>query len=27
MIDNNMNDVKMQLQMHKVIWDAETRGV
>ncbi len=27
MIENNMNDVKMQLQMHKVIWDAETRGV
>jgi 7-carboxy-7-deazaguanine synthase len=27
MIENNMNDVKMQLQMHKVIWDAEMRGV
>mgnify|MGYP003368168684 FL=1 len=27
MIENNMNDVKLQLQMHKIIWDLETRGV
>ena len=27
MIENNMNDVKLQLQMHKIIWDPETRGV
>ena len=27
MIENNMNDVKLQLQMHKIIWDSETRGV
>ena len=27
MKDNRMNDVNMQLQMHKIIWDSEMRGV
>lgn len=27
MIENNMNDVKLQLQLHKFIWDPEMRGV
>ncbi len=27
MIDNNMNGVNMQLQMHKFIWNPEQRGV
>lgn len=27
MIENNMNDVKLQLQLHKYIWDPEMRGV
>ncbi len=27
MIDNCMNDVKLQLQMHKYIWDKDKRGV
>lgn len=27
MIENNMNDVKLQLQLHKFIWSPETRGV
>jgi 7-carboxy-7-deazaguanine synthase len=27
MIENNMNDVNLQLQMHKVIWDPQARGV
>ena len=25
--DNKLNDVRMQLQMHKFIWDPEERGV
>lgn len=27
MKSNNMNDVTLQLQIHKVIWDSEMRGV
>ena len=27
MKDNRLNDVIMQLQMHKIIWDSEMRGV
>ena len=27
MKSNRMNDVTMQLQMHKIIWDSEMRGV
>ncbi|MCD8333337.1 MAG: putative 7-carboxy-7-deazaguanine synthase QueE [Clostridiales bacterium] len=27
MKDNEMNDVTMQLQIHKIIWDSEMRGV
>lgn len=27
MIDNKMNKVNLQLQMHKIIWDPEKRGV
>ena len=27
MIDNNMNKVKLQLQMHKYIWDPNRKGV
>jgi len=27
MIKNNMNDVRLQIQLHKVIWDPEKRGV
>jgi 7-carboxy-7-deazaguanine synthase len=27
MKSNHMNDVTMQLQMHKIIWDSEMRGV
>lgn len=27
MIENNMNKVKLQLQMHKYIWEPEKRGV
>ena len=27
MISNNMNDIRLQIQMHKVIWDPEKRGV
>ena len=27
MKDNRLNDVNMQLQMHKIIWDSEMRGV
>lgn len=27
MIENDMNDVKLQLQLHKFIWDPEERGV
>jgi 7-carboxy-7-deazaguanine synthase len=27
MKENNMNDVRMQIQMHKVIWHPDTRGV
>ncbi len=27
MIENKLNDVNMQLQMHKVIWDPDKKGV
>ena len=27
MKSNHMNDVNMQIQMHKIIWDSEMRGV
>ena len=27
MADNNMNDVNLQIQMHKVIWNPNERGV
>ena len=27
MIDNNLNDLKYCLQIHKFIWDPEKRGV
>lgn len=27
MLDNKMNDVNLQLQMHKIIWNPEKRGV
>ena len=27
MKDNRLNDIKMQLQMHKVIWHPSARGV
>lgn len=27
MTEHNMNDVNMQIQMHKVIWDPDKRGV
>ncbi len=27
MKDNNLNDVKMQIQIHKIIWDPNKRGV
>lgn len=27
MIENKMNDVRLQLQLHKYIWDPEMRGV
>lgn len=27
MIKNRMNDVNLQLQLHKIIWDPETKGV
>ena len=27
MIENEMNGVKLQLQLHKYIWDPEMRGV
>lgn len=27
MIENNMNNIKLQLQLHKFIWDPEKRGV
>ena len=27
MIENDMNDVKLQLQLHKFIWNPEERGV
>lgn len=27
MKSNNMNDVRLQLQLHKIIWDSEMRGV
>ena len=27
MIDNNMNKVKLQLQLHKYIWEPDRKGV
>ncbi|MGN0396272.1 MAG: putative 7-carboxy-7-deazaguanine synthase QueE [Coprococcus sp.] len=27
MIEHNMNDVRLQLQMHKLIWEPDARGV
>lgn len=27
MIDNNLNDTRIQIQMHKVIWDPNQKGV
>ena len=27
MTEHNLNDVNMQIQMHKVIWDPDERGV
>ena len=27
MISNNMNDIRLQIQMHKVIWNPDERGV
>lgn len=27
MKDNNMNDVNLQIQIHKIIWDQNKRGV
>lgn len=27
MLQNNLNDVKLQLQLHKYIWDPDARGV
>lgn len=27
LIENNMNDVNIQLQLHKFIWDKDARGV
>ena len=27
MLENNMNNVRLQLQLHKLIWDPSTRGV
>lgn len=27
MIQNNLNDIRLQIQMHKVIWDPNKRGV
>ena len=27
MIDNNLNDARVQIQMHKVIWDPNQKGV
>ena len=27
MKENNLNDVRMQIQLHKVIWHPDTRGV
>lgn len=27
MIENNMNDVNLQLQLHKIIWDPDKKGV
>ena len=27
LIENNMNDVNIQLQLHKFIWDKDTKGV
>ena len=27
MLENRLNGVKLQLQLHKIIWDPERRGV
>ena len=27
LLDNNLNDIRIQLQMHKLIWPVDTRGV
>ena len=27
LIEKKLNDVKLQLQLHKIIWPDETRGV
>ena len=27
MKENNMNKVRLQVQLHKIIWDKDTRGV
>jgi len=27
MVDNNLNDARVQIQMHKVIWDPNQKGV
>ena len=27
MIENNLNDVKLSLQIHKIIWNPDERGV
>ena len=27
MKDNNLNGVRLQLQIHKIIWDKDKRGV
>lgn len=27
MIDNHLNDVRLQIQLHKIIWDPDRRGV
>ena len=27
MIENKLNDIKLQIQMHKIVWDPDKRGV
>ena len=27
LIEKKLNDVKLQLQLHKIIWDPQKRGV